>query len=621
LLDSPYDSDIEANLITSTEEDLLNTTYNVNVQESDTVELPESFVRKRKKRGKPQDWNKNFQKTKRLEGKEYFGKKKIDGVWKYNVHKAAKSLKTPCNCILQTKTNCILNCKEVTETQRKNIFKSFWAIINEEARIQFLKNNMKILPTARKRGLCSTKRNSSVQYYLNNIRVCKTMFLNTLDIGENMIKKIINESHTETEISGEDNTEDNNLESTPTSTIHQSISDRKLLLNTFFDLLPKLESHYCRASTSKLYLEPVWLTKTSLYNFYCNDFCVSHNTTPMSNAMFYITLDEKNISLFKPKKDACDLCTAYATGNLSIDQKQLHDQMKFEARQEKETDKESENEVFTMDLQSVLLCPKSNVSSQYYKTKLIVHNFTVYDLKRKNGYCFLWNETEGGLTAHEFSSIIVHFLQKFVIDNAKVQNANIILYSDGCTYQNRNATLSNALLNLSLLSGITIIQKYLLRGHTQMEVDSMHSTIERKIRHKKINIPADYVTACKTACIKNPYYVEYLSFNFFKSFSKIMFFKSIRPGNKKGDPVVTEIKALMYEANKEVSYKLRFSEDWSNLLLSRNSSSQTPISIETLPPLHTHRINIKKEKYEHLQQLKESMEKDYHSFYDNLPKA
>jgi len=69
--------------------------------------------------------------------------------------------------------------------------------------------------------------------------------------------------------------------------------------------------------------------------------------------------------------------------------------MKFEARQEKETDKESENEVFTKYLLSVLLYPKSIVSSQYYKTKLIFHNFTVYDLKRKNGYCFLWNKTEG----------------------------------------------------------------------------------------------------------------------------------------------------------------------------------------------------------------------------------
>lgn len=77
MLDSPYSSDIEASLNTNnTEEDLLNTTYSVQVQESDTVELAESLVRKIKKRGNPQDWNKNFQKTKRLEGKEYFGKKK-----------------------------------------------------------------------------------------------------------------------------------------------------------------------------------------------------------------------------------------------------------------------------------------------------------------------------------------------------------------------------------------------------------------------------------------------------------------------------------------------------------------------------------------------------------------
>lgn len=77
--------------------------------------------------------------------------------------------------------------------------------------------------------------------------------------------------------------------------------------------------------------------------------------------------------------------------------------MKIEASCEKETNKESIHEVYTIDLQSVLLCSKSNVSSQCYKTKLIVHNFSVYDLKRKLRYCFLWNETECGLTAYEFS--------------------------------------------------------------------------------------------------------------------------------------------------------------------------------------------------------------------------
>lgn len=85
-----------------------------------------------------------------------------------------------------------------------------------------------------------------------------------------------------------------------------------------------------------------------------------------------------------------------------------------------------------------------------------------------------------------------------------------------------------------------------------MEVDSMHSTIERKI-----NVPADYVSLCKTACTTKIYVVEYLTYNFFKSFSKILFRKTILPGSKKGDPVVTDIMAL-YEPNKTISYKLRF---------------------------------------------------------------
>lgn len=52
-----------------------------------------------------------------------------------------------------------------------------------------------------------------------------------------------------------------------------------------------------------------------------------------------------------------------------------------------------------------------------------------------------------------------------------------------------------------------------------MEVDSMHSTIEKKIRNKKINKPADYVSICITVCTKQSYIVKYLSYDLLKSFS------------------------------------------------------------------------------------------------------
>lgn len=78
-----------------------------------------------------------------------------------------------------------------------------------------------------------------------------------------------------------------------------------------------------------------------------------------------------------------------------------------------------------------------------------------------------------------------------------------------------------------------------------MECDSMHSTIERKISGRVINVPADYVNLLKTAR-KNPrpYEVQYLNHAYFKDFSKINFVISIRPGRKAGDPTVQNIREL-----------------------------------------------------------------------------
>ncbi|KAF0746515.1 Uncharacterized protein FWK35_00025276, partial [Aphis craccivora] len=504
------------------------------------AEPADKSVKTRKRKAKHEDWG--------------YGK------WNYEIKRYAKTMKEPCNCKFKNEDNSKLKCGEFTNDQRHEVFKLYWDL-DKNAKTQFVTNYTTVTATSRKRTLeIQSRRNSSIEYYLlaNNkrIRICKTMFLNTLSISDKLVRNLVCNKNV---ISNNDII-DNDLDSVNFTNVIETnnVSERKGLLHAFLDSLSKMESHYCRSSSSKLYLEPNWLTKKSLYDFYCSDFCQLRNTKPMSSAAFDNLLEEKNISLFQPKKDACDICTAFQTGNLSIEEKEIHNQMKNVARQEKENDKLSINEVFTTDLQSVLLCPKSNVSSLYYKTKLIVHNFTIYDIKKKLGYCFLWNESEGGQSANEFTTIIVYFLQKFVIEVAKENNVNIILFSDGCTYQNRNSTLANGLLNLSILSGVTILQKFLQRGHTQMEVDSMHSTIEQKI---------NYVSICKSAYTKSPYTVEYLSHDFFKPFTSLQYFKSIRPGNKKGDPVVTNIKALMYEPQKQINYKLGFSEDWSVLPL------------------------------------------------------
>nr|CAH7723246.1 unnamed protein product [Callosobruchus chinensis] len=198
--------------------------------------------------------------------------------------------------------------------------------------------------------------------------------------------------------------------------------------------------------------------------------------------------------------------------------------------------------------ESVLLSPKLTVSSMYYKQKLIVHNFTIFNLKTGKGYCFLWNETEGSVTSNEFATLVVYFLENEVLPKSD-GSEEVILFSDGCTGQNRTSTLSNALLNFCMANKTT---------------------------------------------------------------------QSIRPGRSTGDAVVTNIKALKYMEHGQIHYKLRHTEDW-QILSQRKKAIILAKPFNTIPSLYKERRKIKKEKYDHLQILKKSLDADYQKFYDSIP--
>ncbi|GFS46968.1 uncharacterized protein TNIN_399601 [Trichonephila inaurata madagascariensis] len=76
----------------------------------------------------------------------------------------------------------------------------------------------------------------------------------------------------------------------------------------FFDSLPKLESQYCRKDSSKLYLEPLWTSKSQLYKAYKDDFCPLEKAEPMSITSFCNIFEDLNLSLFVQKKIYAILC-------------------------------------------------------------------------------------------------------------------------------------------------------------------------------------------------------------------------------------------------------------------------------------------------------------------------
>jgi len=165
------------------------------------------------------------------------------------------------------------------------------------------------------------------------------------------------------------------------------------------------------------------------------------------------------------------------------------------------------------------------------------HNFTVCNLEPEHQCSnYWWDELEGELEAFGFASLIIKHLTLNIIKGSTVQNNNdIILYSDGCGYQNRNSALSNALLQFFIKTYIRIEQKFLVKGQTQMPCDSVHSMIEKVLKTKEIYLPSDYMKLTKLARQKpNPYESTMMVHSDFNDYKGVLFYKSIRPGKSNG---------------------------------------------------------------------------------------
>jgi len=391
---------------------------------------------------------------------------------------------------------------------------------------------------------------------------------------------------------------------------------RKSVVN-FLSKLPKLPSHYCRASSEKEYLEPQFQSISELHRVY-----IEHDDKNLTacRQVFAEEFCRLNLGLFKPKKDECDTCTGYKVGNVSEEDYTNHVLNKEEARTEKSKDKKEAEQnvvqVFTMDVQAVQLVPYLKASALYFKQKLACHNFTLYNLANNEVICYVWHEGEAELNANVYTSCIIHFLEHEI----DIHQGDPILYSDGCASQNRNVTLSNALRCMAMEKGITITQKYLEKGHTQMECDSAHAVIERRKKNREMYTPAHYVQVIREARIQKPYKVHYIDHNFCKNYSDLKYLSSIRPGIGAGAPQVVDIRCLQYLPSGNVQYKLRHTDPWESLPIPRKATRAGSVDVLVqLKPLYSSSLRIKKDKYNDLQALKSVIMSDFHGFYDNLP--
>lgn len=522
----------------------------------------------------------------------------------HNKPRKGREMGPPCRSALCEKRTS-RHCDEFLLSDRVALFENFWKTMTWDEKRAYVTSMVdKKEASHRKTNAENFRKSGSFVYYLklNGLKrqVCRNMFLNTLGIGRSHIRGWL--------------TKPKVTQKAKRNSAKTNGGDTSFAIK-YLNEMPKLPSHYCRKSSSKLYLEPIIQSKSHLFKIYKQK-CGEDGFQAVCRRKFFALFDDQNLSIHHPKKDRCDVCCSYEAGNLGEDEYKIHIKNKEDARAEKRTDKANAQEgkchVITMDVQSVLLSPVLNASALYYKTKLAVHNFTIYDLVTRHAKCFLWDETEADLVASVFATCLISYLEERFTDNLP-----IIIFSDGCTNQNRNAILSNALSHYAVKHGKTVVQKYLEKGHTQMEVDSVHANIEKTLKNKNIYSPLDYIEACKMArCQPEKYDVQYLNYNYFLDYSETskMRYQSIRPGTKTGDPHVTDVKQLKYTTSGLIAYKLQHNDTWSNL-------PRNPKKLKTsqFPALYKSKLPLPKRKYQDLIDLLHVLPEKYHQFYKSLP--
>lgn len=476
-------------------------------------------------------------KKNRETGKEYLGYRRIGSKVKQDSEKPARKMETACSSKF-----CRKNCKTFSDEERSIIFTKFWKM-NWSQKKFYACNLIEVFP--KKNEIPEKSRsNQQREYFLmksNNkmYQVCQLMFLNTLGLKEKMVGLWLRSKQDFGFFEHPDDVQERKNIKRREGKTYQENEKRKDLLRQFLIDYPKLESHYCRKDSDKLYFQTEHRTVTELYKDY-EHFCGQKKSRKLSIPVFTKMMKELNFSIFKPRKDQCDTCYSYKVGNLSEIDFKRHREEVDRASKEKAKDIEDALKnlciVLCIDVEAVQLCPKLLASALYFKLKLQMHNFTIYDILSHKSMNYVWDETEGELKATVFTSIIVNHLESLIL--SLIENGSnwkpIIIYSDGCGYQNRNAILASALYNLSQKYRITIIQKYLIKGHTHMECDSSHALIERKTRKMTIDSPIEFVNAVKNARKKPfPLDVQHLTHTFFLNYEEpeIQIFKSIRPGN------------------------------------------------------------------------------------------
>ena len=463
------------------------------------------------------------------------------------------------------------------------------------------------------------------------MRVCQKFFCHTLHIDKSVVLNTMKDIDSSGSYAGENKKKG---KTPPNKTPEEKLKHVRSHIESF----ETVESHYTRANSKARYLQP-GLSIAQMYRLYINDYCEAHNiTNPVSHKTYRsVFLTEYNIRFFKPKKDQCITCNAF---NASSDEDKLKRQVDYDSHRKraqdamdmKKADKdEAANDpslrAITFDLEAVLTTPFAGDSQIYYKRKFAVYNFTIYEGHSGDGFCYMWDESEGKRGAAEIATCLLDYLKSL-----PESVTHVTAFCDTCAGQNRNQFLATALLYaVQKIPNLDIIDiKYMETGHSYLEADSMHSCIENARRHQKVYTTDEWALLVAGARKRpRPYTVRRLFHSDFLDVKDQT--KNIVKNRTKNTDSNTvnwlKIKWLRFNKSKPYGIQYKYSVTENQFMqinvLPRRTKKPELLSNITFKRLYSRRVPISLAKKKDLMQLLKVgvIPQKYSDFYKGLPSS
>lgn len=443
-------------------------------------------------------------------------------VLKGEAHVNLKKKSIPAKECKYVDCKCKFGCRsKISEEHQRELFTEYRRIESRVEQRAYLASLLQD-ECVQRRTVCDedmkVARTVSVKYMLkdegrNSVRVCQKFFCATFAISHKTTSNCIQKKSPTT---GRYQSKHGNAGREP----HNKTNERRYRQVTWFlGQIPKVPSHYCRKNSKRLYFEAN-LNLSSLYKLYSNHLKI---TDPVSFSVFNRIIKEHDppLAFYQPKKDQCTLCNnnmkSTPGANPEYDE---HRKRKDDIKETKSQDKQAalanphSMRYVTFDLQAILTLPYCEDSQLYYSRKLSVYNFTIHD-STNTGICNVWDEMNGSKGANEIGTCLLQYFRTLE-PSIKI----VTLYCDTCGGQNRNQFIVGALLlavNADDYGNMeTIDLKYMESGHSMLECDSMHSTIERGRANRKFYLPSEYALLMEMARRNpKPYLVNRLKYSDF----------------------------------------------------------------------------------------------------------